>query len=375
MSAVTHLRKQEEVLDAGMLLAAIDACPESVAIIENGRVLYAAKAFARTLGGLEISELRGRALEDLLPKTTRYRIASEGELKTSSTPILIEALFSDFHANQRAMQVVSIRPAAQEQMEAYPSWESQKMEAVGRLLGGVAHDFNNLLTGIMLYCDLLIAGLEGDNRLRRHAQAIHKAGSSGAALIQQMLTLSREEPVHLETLTWNEVIADMKSLLTRLIGENIELHVRPAQDLGTVMMDRGQARQIILNLVLNARDAMPEGGKITLSTRDGNLRVSNPATKVTRSVPCAELSVTDNGTGMHKETLARIFRPYFTTKPRGQGTGLGLATVQRIVKKAGGEIQVRSELGQGTRVSIRVPRAKNSGNSQLSLESCLSKKF
>lgn len=360
MNATAQLRDRDEPLDPVLLLAAIDACPESLAIVENGRILYAAQAFGKTLGGLHVSEVKGRALGDLLPQSTQYRSASEAQLNnySGSGPMQIDALISDFQANHRALQVISIRPAVSQDKNAVPSWESQKMEAVGRLLGGVAHDFNNLLTGIMLYCDLIIAGLEVDSRLRRHAEAINKAGANGAALVQQLLTLSREEALQIQPLSWNDLISDMKSLLTRLIGENIELRTRLTEPLGNVAMDRGQVRQIILNLVLNARDAMPDGGKITLSTRNRTARLTNSKAKTASSIPSMEFSVTDTGSGMDQETLAQVFRPYFTTKARGQGNGLGLATVQNIVKEAGGEISIESEPGKGTRVTIHVPRSK-----------------
>ena len=229
--------------------------------------------------------------------------------------------------------------------------ESQKMEAIGRLVGGVAHDFNNLLTGIMLYCDLLRSGLE-DDRLRHHAEEIHTATEHGAALIQQLLAIARQQVVEPRVLSLNTVISEMQNLLQRLIGEDIEIVTELAGNLWPVRMDPAQTQQIVLNLVLNARDAMPEGGQITLSTRNA---VSNSKTQKRDSAHLIELKVTDTGCGMDTETRSRLFEPFFTTKGPGHGNGLGLATVYTIVKQADGAIDVESSPGRGTQVTIHLP--------------------
>jgi PAS domain S-box-containing protein len=233
--------------------------------------------------------------------------------------------------------------------------EAHKMEAIGRLVGGVAHDFNNLLTGVMLYTDLLRAGLESGSRLRHHVEEIRMAAEQGAALIQQLLAVARQQVVEPRVLSLNEVVSGMRNLLARLIGENIELVTNLADDLGSVKMDPAQAQQIILNLVLNARDAMPDGGRVTLETRNCNhdgwpSREPKPALE--RGVV---LSVSDTGCGMDAETRARLFEPFFTTKRPGRGNGLGLATVQSALKQCGGDIRVQSEPGKGTQVDILLP--------------------
>jgi len=232
--------------------------------------------------------------------------------------------------------------------------EAQKMEAIGRLVGGVAHDFNNLLTGIMLYCDLLRAGLE-DNRLRHHADEIRMASEHGAALIQQLLAVARQQVVEPQVLSLNTVIFQTQNLLQRLIGENIQIVTELADDLWLVRMDPAQVQQIVLNLVLNARDAMPEGGQILLTTRN---RPSQ-----TETGEFIELKVIDNGCGMDRETLSRLFEPFFTTKGPGRGNGLGLATVHGIVKEDGGSIEVESSPGKGTQVAIALPRFDGTENS------------
>ena len=228
--------------------------------------------------------------------------------------------------------------------------EAQKMEAIGRLVGGVAHDFNNLLTGITLYCDLLLSGLEKNSRLRHHAEEIHAAGEQGAALIQQLMAVARQHVREPRSLSLNEIIGGMRHLLSRLIGENISLECRLADDLEWVRMDPAQVQQVILNLVLNARDAMPKGGWIRITTRNLGDEV--------------ELSVRDNGCGMDQATLHRLFEPFFTTKEVGRGNGLGMATVHSIVQQSGGKIHVESAPGNGTTVLICLPRTAREASTE-----------
>jgi len=236
--------------------------------------------------------------------------------------------------------------------------ESQKMEAIGRLVSGVAHDFNNLLTGIVLCSDLLLAGLAKDSRLRRYAQEIRTAGAHGAGMIQQLLAVARPRAPELRSVSLNEVIQAMGSLLTRLIGENIVLSTQLAADLAPVTMDPAQIQQIILNLVLNARDAMPDGGRITLCTRNCDTPLASPAAGKSPA-NYVQLEVRDSGCGMDNETRRRVFEPFFSTKSEGQGHGLGhglgLATVYSILKHAGGTVEIESAPGKGTRVIIRLP--------------------
>jgi len=236
--------------------------------------------------------------------------------------------------------------------------DAHKMETIGRLVGGVAHDFNNLLTGMVLCSELILAGLEENHRLRRFAEEIRKAGEQGAGLIQQLMAVARQRAVEPHLLCLNAVVSDVHNLLTRLIGENIELVAELADDLGLVRMDPAQVQQIILNLVLNARDAMPDGGRITLNTR--NCDESRPA-RDPQNPACdswVALAVTDTGCGMDAETRARLFEPFYTTKKPGQGNGLGLATVYRIVTHEGGTIEVESQTGRGTRVVVHLPRVR-----------------
>jgi signal transduction histidine kinase len=209
---------------------------------------------------------------------------------------------------------------------------------------------------MVLCSELILAGLDENSRLRRFAEEIRKAGEQGAGLIQQLMAMARQRAIEPCLLRLNDVLSDVRNLLTRLIGENIELVAELADDLGFVRMDPAQVQQIILNLVLNARDAMPDGGRITLNTRncDGPRRGRDPHNQFCES--WVALAVTDTGCGMDAETRARVFEPFFTTKKPGQGNGLGLATVYRIVTHEGGTIEVESETGRGTRVLVHLPR-------------------
>lgn len=232
--------------------------------------------------------------------------------------------------------------------------DAQKMEVIGRLVGGVAHDFNNLLTGIMLYCDLLAAVLKGE-KVRHYADEIRMAGEQGAALVQQLLAISRQHVVEPRILCLNTKIADTRDLFSRLIGENIELSTELDPALGNVRMDPTQFQQILLNLVLNARDAMPGGGRILIRT--SNCRFELPGVAVPAGpLPGVMLTVTDHGCGMNAETRSHLFEPFFTTKAAGRGTGLGLATMHDIVQAADGRIEVESELGAGTTFRVILPR-------------------
>jgi len=232
------------------------------------------------------------------------------------------------------------------------------MEAIGRMVSGVSHDFNNLLTGIVLCSDLILAGLEKDNRLRRYTLEIRAAGAQGAELIQQLLAVARERAVEARVLLFNDVILDTRDLLVRLIGENIKLVTELATDLEAVKMDPAQARQIVLNLVLNARDAMPEGGRVTLTTHNGNDPVMSVEGRRSTRSSWIDFEVCDTGCGMDADRRSRIFEPFFTTKKPGKGSGLGLTTVQHIVRQNGGSIEVESELGKGTRVVVHLPRVE-----------------
>ncbi len=241
--------------------------------------------------------------------------------------------------------------------------QSQKMEAVGSLAGGVAHDFNNLLTVINGYADLIARQLKPDDLMRTKIEEIQKAGGRAAGLTAQLLAFSRRQVVQAEVVDLNEQIVDMDQMLRRLITEQIELVTLQATDLGRVKIDPNQFQQIVMNLVVNARDAMPKGGKITLETQNKNLFEDYISDQV--KIPAGKyvvLAASDTGCGMSAEVKTRIFEPFFTTKEQGKGTGLGLATCYGIVQQANGYLYVHSVLNQGSTFKVYLPLIEEKGD-------------
>jgi PAS domain S-box-containing protein len=234
--------------------------------------------------------------------------------------------------------------------------QAQKMEAVGRLAGGVAHDFNNLLTIINGFADILTDRLGRDHPEQGHVNEIRKAGERAASLTRQLLAFSRRQVLAPQVLDLNAVVSNMEKMLRRLIGEDVDLVTVPGRDLGRVLVDPGQIEQIVLNLAINARDAMPQGGKLTIATANARLDESYALGHFpVRPGDYVMLSVSDTGCGMDAETQAHLFEPFFTTKETGKGTGLGLATVYGIVKQSGGYVWAYSEVGRGTTFNVYFP--------------------
>ena len=236
-----------------------------------------------------------------------------------------------------------------------------KMEAIGRLSGGIAHDFNNLLGVIIGYSQILRRKLGEDSPLREHAEEVEKAGQRAVSLTRQLLAFSRQQILTPAVLNLNTLVSDMEKMLPRLIGEDIRVSVNLGPEIGSVKADAGQIEQVVMNLAVNARDAMPGGGKLVVETANMELDEAyarqHPGAKPGRYVM---LAVTDSGMGMSSETLAHIFEPFFTTKEVGKGTGLGLATVYGVVKQSGGYIWVISEIGKGASFQIFLPRVEES---------------
>ena len=233
--------------------------------------------------------------------------------------------------------------------------QSQKMEAIGRLAGGIAHDFNNLLTVISGYTGMLVETLSESDPRRNDAMRVKHAALQAATLTRQLLAFSRKQVLSPVTLNLNQVVSDLSRILPRLLGEDVDLVFVPGEKLASIYADRGQVEQVLMNLIVNSRDAMPRGGKITLETKNQKLDEKYTRRRGTTPGEYVMLAVTDTGCGMDASTMARIFEPFFTTKEEGKGTGLGLATAYGIVTQSGGHISVYSEPGQGTTFKVYFP--------------------
>src|SRR4051812_17953839 len=233
---------------------------------------------------------------------------------------------------------------------------AQRMEAVGRLAGGVAHDFNNLLTVVIGRCEIILDRLEDDSPMLPEIKLIHDAASKAASVTRQLLTFGRKQVLQPHIIDLNVVIANMKAILLSLISENIQLGIRSHAELWRVEADRGQLEQVIMNLVVNAIDAMPRGGKLDIETFNVELKEARPQFNFPiKPGPYAVVSVRDSGQGMDPTTLSHVFEPFFTTKGETKGTGLGLSTVYGIVKQSGGYILAESTEGVGSTFQVYLP--------------------
>ncbi len=300
-------------------------------------------------------ELLGRVVRGELRPASQFRVRTAksdyrvGEF--SATPQLHEG---------RLVGILGIGRDVTERVQLEQQLrQAQKMEAVGRLAGGIAHDFNNILTAITGYADLLLEDLGATDPRRQDADEIHKAADRAAGLTRQLLAFSRQQVLQPTVLEVNKLVSDLEKMLRRLLGEDVALTTQLAPTTGRVKADPGQLEQVIMNLAVNARDAMPNGGKLTLETGNVDLDESYATDHYpARAGPFVMLAVSDTGTGMSEATQAHMFEPFFTTKEKGKGTGLGLATVYGIVKQSGGFIWVYSEVGHGTTFKLYLPRVQ-----------------
>ena len=361
----------------------VEHAPGAIVITdEDGRIVLV-NGLVEVLFGYQRSELLGHPVEMLVPERFRgahlshrgayhslpsQRLMGGGldlvARRRDGSEFPVEVSLSPFESED-GLRVISVLHDISERKCAEVAKElleeelrqAQKMEAVGQLAGGIAHDFNNLLTVISGYTEIMLRRLGHEAAGSKEIAEISKAAKRAARLTRQLLAYSRKQILEPRVLDLNDVVTETKTMLGRLIGEHIELSTTLAEDLGSISADAGQIEQIIMNLVVNARDAMPQGGTLLLETR--NLTLAEALHHQASDVPPGDyvlLTVADSGQGMDAATVGRIFEPYYTTKARDAGTGLGLSTVYGIVVQSGGHIEVESELGLGTTFRLYFPR-------------------
>jgi len=356
---------------------------------EKGRYTYASKAVKKLLG-YSPTEMIGKSPFDLMPEdeairvkglfskysremqpfsefknTNLHREGHEVILETSGQPIIDEnGIFRGYRGIDR--DITDRELALQEQaLLEEQLYQAQKLESIGRLAGGVAHDFNNILSAINGYAELSLLKMDQNNPFRKDMSTILESGQRAARLTQQLLAFSRKQIIKQEQLNINNELKEINKMLSRLLGEDIEIETFYNEDIWPLKADRSQLEQVIINLAVNARDAMPQGGKLTIETTNETL--DNSYTKKYYDMKPGNyimLAITDNGQGMTEEVLEHIFEPFYTTKDMTKGTGLGLATVHGIIKQNGGEINVYSEPGKGTTFKIYFPKDEDDNSTQ-----------
>jgi PAS domain S-box-containing protein len=355
------------------LRAILDSAVDAIIAMDEAGAIQSFNAAAERLFGYDEQEVLGRNVSMLMPSPYReehdgyvaaYRrtghariigIGREVEARRKDGEVFpIHLSVGEARLGERRIFTGIIRDLTAHKKLEEQLAQSQKMEAVGRLAGGVAHDFNNILLTILSRSDAMLRRLSARSPLRRQVIEIRKAGRRASALTKQLLAVSRTQVLNPRLVDLNAVLRDTAQMLDRLLGEDIAFRMDLDSSLAAAKVDPHQIVQVVLNLVINARDAMPRGGDLVLSTRNVE---ADEAGLPGRGGPAVSLSVRDTGTGMNEETLARMFEPYFTTKGE-RGTGLGLSTVYGIVKQSGGVVRVDSAPGRGSTFNVYLPRAE-----------------
>jgi signal transduction histidine kinase len=323
-----------------------------------GEILDANPA-ACALAGLDVDALRGLTITNVIgvpvPGAANGGSDAEHRVKSRTGQTRIVDVQSATFAP--GLSVHTVRDLTERRQLEAELQQSRKMDAIGRLAGGVAHDINNVLTAITCYSELLLGAIEDQDTRREEVIEIRAAAQRAASLTGQLLAFSRKQPLRAQTLDLNAIIASMERMIRTMVGVDVALMLSPDPELWPVLADRGQLEQVILNLAVNARDAMPNGGTLTITT--GNVTLTNPRTHRHGTIEPDDyvmLRVADCGSGMTEEVLVHLFEPFFTTKARSAGTGLGLSTVYGIVTQSRGKVEVSSALGVGTEITIYLPR-------------------
>jgi len=338
--------------------------PQTLAILQaNGAAVERYGYTRQEFLGMTLRELRAPAdLQALQEQADKLGTPAEPELHTSrhrtkdGSILEVEVTGRGVEVGGRRVRLVTIHDVTERKLLEEQFRQAQKMDAVGRLAGGVAHDFNNVLNVILGYAELTLRTMEEGDRRRRNLTEIRKAGDHAASLTRQLLAFGRGQVLQPRVLDLNVVVGEIDRMVRRMIGEDVELVTSLAPELGRVKADPSQIGQVLLNLAVNARDAMPSGGKLTIETADVELDGrAQPGLPAGRYVM---LAVTDTGSGMPQSVQEHIFEPFFTTKEKDKGTGLGLATVYGIVKQSGGGIAVKSEVEAGSTFKIYLPRVE-----------------
>jgi PAS domain S-box-containing protein len=360
-----------------------DASFEGIIVHDQGTIIEANQRFADLFGFARAKDLVGMDPSARLvtldsgavlgePATPDERAAVEKEvsgIRRDGSAFPAETQTRAIEYKGKLRQVVAVRDVTERKRAATERSrleqrlaQAQRLEAIGRLAGGVAHDFNNLLTAIMGNVSLMQHDLRGDPRITERLAEVMEASEGAARLTRQLLTVGQKQATRTERLDPNKLITDTQRVLLRLLGKQVDLHTNLRQEVGDIVVDASQMEQILVNLCVNARDAMPAGGGLEIRTDVTSLGPEDARTFVDAAPgDFVRISVADTGTGMPDDVLAHVFEPFFTNKEFGQGTGLGLATVHGIVLQNHGFIRIFSELGKGTRVEICLPRAPANG--------------